>query len=242
MGKAAVDVLQWLRKEVAEMIEAVKNKKIVEWLRLKLNSFFGIEVKPSQADLLSDWGKVAGRGRRLGQVLKKADITAIRTYLKKQGVDLELFPEKGEYTVDGFFVRKDVPATMPEGAQAQFIYTDKQMKMCLRDGATVYEFLHELTHMKHAKSIGLKEYYKLGGRNTPGELIKEKHVFDNLMTNRQFLTQNEIIHAIDYMNNPSPLYGIQAKFGKPPILVDFDVDKVPEVIKELKINDILNIK
>jgi len=122
---------------------------------------------------------------------------------------------------------------MPEGAQAQFIYTDKQMKMCLRDGATVYEFLHELTHMKHAKSIGLKEYYKLGGRNTPGELVKEKHVFDKIIENKDLMTKGELKHAKNYINDLKELW------GEPPISSDFDITKIPDIRKEVKINEIL---
>jgi hypothetical protein len=131
---------------------------------------------------------------------------------------------------------------MPKGAAAIFITDGKKMKIVLREEATVYEFCHEFMHFRHAKELGLENFYNLGGRDTLGELAKEQWVFDMLIKNKQYLTRTEIEHAMDYLNNPLPSLGILAKFGKPPIKVDFDLNKIPEVRKEIKISEIFKIK
>jgi hypothetical protein len=90
--------------------------------------------------------------------------------------------------------------------------------------------------------LGLKKYLSLGGRGTLGELEKEQWVFDMLMKNKDYLTKSEIVHAFDYINNPNPSLGVRARFGKSPMSVDFDINKIPEVRKEIKTSEILKIK
>jgi len=124
---------------------------------------------------------------------------------------------------------------MPEGAAAIFITDGKKMKIVLRQEATVYKFLHEFMYFRHSKTIGLQNYYDLGGYRTPGEVIKEKWVFDKLIEYKEYLTKDELIHVIDYLNDkPFDRHGIN------PINFDFDINKIPSIRKEIKIKELLN--
>lgn len=111
------------------------------------------------------------------------------------------------------------------------------MTIVLRKGATVYEFFHEFMHFRHAKSLGVKKYLALGGRNTPGEIVKERLVFDKMVEYREFLTKKELIHALDYLNEK-----VYDKNGINPISFDFDIEKIPEIRKEIKMSTIIKKK
>lgn len=223
------------------MVEAIKTGGFAKYLRKKFYQLIG--ESPSQDELLAHWDEisVSGRGRRLGQKLRKVDIEYLTKELKRLKVELQLHPLEGSFQIEGFFV-EGVPAMMPEGAAALFITDGTKMKIVLREEATVYEFFHEFMHYNHSQALGLKKYLSLGGRGTLGELEKEQMVFDMLMKNKEYLTKSEIVHAIDYMNNPNPRFGVRSRFGKPPIPIDFDVDKIPKVRKEIKVKDILKIR
>ncbi|NHN25540.1 hypothetical protein FIA58_007610 [Flavobacterium jejuense] len=180
---------------------------------------------------------VSGRGRRLGQKWSKSSLNELANYLKKQKVDFELFPEKGSFKIKGFFDENGNPAIFPDGKQAAFVYTANEAKFIVRDGATLFETLHELIHMKHAKKIGLKKYHSLGGYQTSGELIKEQLVFDNLMKYKSFLTKEEVKWSLTYLNEY--IYSIR---GIEPIQLNFNINTIPDVRKEVNIKEILNIK
>jgi hypothetical protein len=242
IGSSLQELFKWLKKEFLELIEAVKTGNILKYFRKKFYEL--IDEVPSQEELLAQWDEVAvsGRGRRLGQKLRKVDIEYLIKELKKLKVELELHPLEGSLSIEGFFVREGVPAMMPERAAAIFITDGTKMKIVLREEATVYEFFHEFMHYKHSQMLGLKKYLSLGGRGTLGELEKEQWVFDMLMKNKDYLTKSEIVHAFDYINNPNPSLGVRARFGKSPMSVDFDINKIPEVRKEIKTSEILKIK
>lgn len=242
IANSGKDLYKWLEKEFLELVEAIKSGGFAKYLRKKFYQL--IDEAPSQEELLAQWDEisVSGRGRRLGQRLRKVDIEYLTKELKKLKIELQLHPLEGSFQIEGFFVREVVPAMMPEGAAALFITDGTKMKIVLREEATVYEFFHEFMHYNHSQALGLKKYLSLGGRGTLGELEKEQMVFDMLMKNKEYLTKSEVSHAIDYMNNPNPRFGVRARFGKPPIPIDFDVDKIPKVRKEIKVKDILKIR
>ncbi|KIX20559.1 hypothetical protein SY27_11645 [Flavobacterium sp. 316] len=231
-------------KEVLEHTDDLKKKLdnlVIEENNLKrkltndeIDDFF--KHLEDVADI-SKLSKVAGRGRQFGQKLSKADFEEIRKFLKSNKVELEFHPLNQVKKIEGFFTASGQPALMPKGAAAIFITDGKKMKIILREEATVYEFFHEFMHFRHSKEIGLEEFYKLGGRDSLGELIKEQWVFDILMKNKQYLTKSEIDHALYYINNK-----VRNKFGKEPVDVDFDLSKIPEVRKEIKISEIFKIK
>jgi len=242
IANSAQDLYKWLEKEFLELVEAVKKGNLLKYFRKKFYEF--IDGVPSQEELLAQWDEVAvsGRGRRLGQRLKKVDVEHLIKELKKLKVELELHPLEGSLPIEGFFVREGVPAMMPERAAAIFITDGTKMKIVLREEATIYEFFHEFMHYRHSQVLGLGKYLSLGGRGTLGELEKEQWVFDMLMKNKDYLTKSEIVHAFDYINNPNPSLGVRARFGKDPVSVDFDINKIPEVRKEIKASEILKIK
>lgn len=234
-----VVVEKLLRKSTKEALDvADKTGEILDGdLREILEISTGL--RKSQMDLLENWDNlpVSGRGRRGGQRISKSQMNKIQEALKKLGVDLELHPLNGSQTIKGFYVRKGVPAKMPEGAAAIFITDGDKMKIVLRKGATIYEFFHEFMHFRHAQTLGLKKYLDLGGKGTIGELVKEQWVFDKLMENFNLLTKDEIGHALWYINER-----VRASFDKAPIIPDFEISKIPSIRKEIRINDIINTK
>lgn len=237
VGNSLKEFWTWIKKEFLELVEAIKTGNLLKYFRKKFYEL--ISEVPSQEELLAQWDEVAvsGRGRRLGQKLRKADIEYLIKELKKLKVELELHPLEGSLPIEGFFVREGVPAIMPEGAAAIFITDGAKMKIVLREEATIYEFFHEFMHYKHSQVLGLKKYLSLGGHGTAGELIKEQYVFDKLIENYKYLTKGEVEHAWKYLNKR--VYG---KFGKDSIDLPFDISKIPDVKKEIKLHDILKIK
>ena len=201
-----------------------------------LEEAFG-RKKISQSDLLETWDSVAGRGRRLGQKFLKNDLIAIENFLKKLDCELELYPAKGSFEIEGFFVGNREKAIFHEKAQAVFITDGKKTKLILREKATTYEFFHEYMHLKQAKSISLQKYYKLGGRNTAGEIVKEEYVFNKVIENKDLFTRDELKDALDYLNGQT-----YRKNGIDPINFNFDIEKIPIVRKEINIKTILNKK
>lgn len=238
VANSSTELLQWLKQEFQELVEALKSGKLIEYIRRKLDELFGIEIKPSQTNLLENWDNivVSGRGRRFGQRLTKSNLKLLKKWLKRKGVDLELHPANGSYTIEGFFLNGN-PVKMPKGAAALFITNGKKMKIILREGATVYEFFHEFMHFRHAKKVGLKKYLALGGKDTLGELAKEQLVFEKLIEYRKYLTKKELKHALWYINDK-----IRYKFGEDPLSFDFDIKKIPNVRREVRMSELINKK
>ncbi|GLB53457.1 hypothetical protein NBRC110019_24980 [Neptunitalea chrysea] len=238
VADTATALLKWIKKEFVELIEAIKNGKLVEWLRDKLKKLFGIENKPADAVLLEEWDDVAirvsGRGRRFGQIMSKSDIRKVKRFLKKHKVELELFPENGSYTIKGLALE------LSDNAQAAFIISNdgKKLKMCLRKGCTVYEFFHELMHLRHSRKIGVQNYLNLV--KFSGRLEKERWVFDALMRYKEYLTHSEVDHAFNYIKD---LYKRNGKLLEDVGLLkkELYLEKVPKVRKKVKIEQIINI-
>ena len=236
----ATTALRAIKKLFDEMFEAINNGRFIEWVKGKLDELLGIKrTKPAKQDLLERWDGVAisGRDRNLlGQLLLKEDLIKIENKLKQLGCEFDIFPSKGEFDVGEDFVDKlGNHLKLPE-LKIGFFYTDKKMKMALREGATVYDFFHEFMHLQHSKKLGLKKYNKLGGAGTPGGLIKEINVFDKVIENKELFTRDEISHALRYINKELFLW------GKNPVTLKFDLNKIPKVRKEVNIETILNKK
>ncbi|NHN25538.1 hypothetical protein FIA58_007600 [Flavobacterium jejuense] len=203
-----------LAKQIDELVE--ESKRVVE------------------IDYLAN---ISGRGRRLGQRLTKTALNNLVNYLKKSRVDFEIFPEKGAFEIKDFIGSNGKNLVMTETTQAAFVYTSKNAKFCVREGVTIYEFIHEFIHFKHSRKLGLKKYHSLGGYGTPGELIKEKQVFDKLIEFKDYLTREELKSALNYLNKD--IYNIR---GINPISFDFDINKIPEVRKEVDIKKLFYLK
>ncbi|WP_408048495.1 zincin-like metallopeptidase toxin domain-containing protein [Tenacibaculum halocynthiae] len=181
--------------------------------------------------------KVSGRGRRLGQKLTKSDFRKIKKFLKNHKVELEIHPKESSNIIEGFFLQNGKKAKMPTNAAAIFITDGEKMKIVLREQATVYEFFHEFMHYRHSQDIGLKEFLKLGGRDTYGEFIKEHWVYNILLKHKEYLTKSELKHALEYINET-----VRYKFGKEPLDFEFDIEKIPDIRKEIKVGEIFKIK
>jgi hypothetical protein len=66
-------------------------------------------------------------------------------------------------------------------------------------------------------------------------LVKELFVFEKLIQNKNLLTRLEIEHSLWYINER-----ILNRFGKDPILLNFNISDIPKVRQEIKIDSILN--
>lgn len=235
-----------LKQQALETKEALKsyrkkvknNKNSKEWHEFDRHLDEVINPNESQFNLLEKWDDlpVSNRGRKLGQRISKSQIKRIKNYLKKLGVDLEIHPEKSSLSIKGYYLPNGSPAIMPNAAAAMFITDGTNMKIVLRKGVTNYEFFHEYIHFRHSKQLTLKKYLSLGGRGTFGELEKELFVFEKLMQNKHLLTREEIKHAKSYINR------VLNRFGKEPMTLNFQLDEIPAIRKEIKIDELLNIR
>jgi hypothetical protein len=215
---------------LAEYRKTIKNQKELD----EIDEFAEHLDEVAQVDNLE---RVSGRGRRLGQKLSKSGLNDLVNYLKKEGLDFEVFPEKGSFEIKDFLGSDGKPLIMRETTQAAFVYTSNKAKFCVREGVTVYETLHELIHFKHSKSLQLTQYHSLGVYGTAGELIKEQFVFDKMIEYKDFLTRKEMKAALKYLNDD-----VFYRYGKNPIKFDFDINKIPEVRKEIDIKKLFNLK
>ena len=91
-------------------------------------------------------------------------------------------------------------------------------------------------HFRHSEDIGRVDYLALGGRYTPGELIKETLVFNKIVENRQYFNQAELNHALDYIND------IRNKRGLDPVKFDFDITQIPVTRKNVSIEELFSKK
>lgn len=141
-----------------------------------------------------------------------------------------------EEIIEGFYYSNGSPRMMPKRAAAIYIVNLNKAKMVLRKGATMYEFFHEYVHLRHSRDLGIKEYLSLGGRNTIGEFIKEQVVFDKIIEHKNLFTRKEIKQALGYIND------VRFKHGKQDIILDFDLSEIPDIRKEIKLQDLINKK
>lgn len=180
--------------------------------------------------------KAIASHREFTKSLSRTQLDKIKAGLKKLGIDFELHPNYSSKTIKGYFKRNGKPVKMPKGAAAIFIVELEQAKMVLRKGATPYEFFHEYMHFRHSEDIGRVDYLALGGRNTPGEVIKETLVFNKIVENRQFFNQAELEHALGYINK------VRKKWGKDPLKFDFDISQIPTKRTNINIEELFSKK
>lgn len=199
------------------------------------------------SDKIVDFKRVAEgaeiiRGRYLGQVLEAADIDAVKNYLKKYNVDIQIGSGTGAFEVAGYFAKNGDVLKMPDSAAAMFITDGKNWKLVLRESATTYELLHEMMHFRQCKSIGKMKYLKYTA-STPMErtILRERYVFDKMMQHRKYINREELEHAKRYMNR---VYKDGELYGLSPNNVDFDfiISSIPKKRQPVSIDKILKLK
>jgi hypothetical protein len=195
-------------------------------------------VKAKHPDVESQLDEIAasGRSRKMGQKITKAELVRVEKFLKEMGCEFQMVPEVGEHVIPTFFDAMRQPTVIKKNAWAMFVTDGKRMRLVLRQNATGYEFFHELMHLRHARQLGLTNYYRLGNTSY-GTLVKEQYVMDKIIQNKHFFTRAEIYHAWEYVN-----LSVYSNFGKDPIPLDFDLTELPEVRKEFQIEELFKIK
>lgn len=198
----------------AELVETAEDakeiKKVADEANRIVEAETGKDVSKMTTDEFEDFidylSKWNGNPKKLPRGITEASRGAkkltkkeIKAYIKKIDVisngesELIILP-KGHR----LFVEND--------AVASFNAADG--KLYVQKGVTDYELFHEFKHFEEFKKIGKDEYLKgckgLGG--DPTEVLirkykREKHVFDEIMKNKNRFNKQELEHANWYIND-----------------------------------------
>ena len=177
------------------------------------------------------------RGKYLGQSLSLDDLFKIEDYLQKIKVSFQLGEGKGAFKVHGYFTKSGNPVMMEAHNAAMFITDGKNMKLILRENATVYEFLHELMHLRDCQNIGKSAFIETS-------LVKrEKYVYDKMVEYQKYLNREELKHAEDYINQKYYDFGVTDNLGNPiKEKLPFDLKDIPKKRQGVNISTIMNLK
>ena len=74
-------------------------------------------------------------------------------------------------------------------------FNHKTGTVYLRQGVTDYEAFHEITHARQWKTLGKAEYL------AKGKYAREKHVFDEIMKQKDRFSKDELLHAKNYIDD-----------------------------------------
>ena len=171
------------------------------------------------------------RGRYRGQVIDKVSLSKISDYLKKLNVELQIGPAEGYVKVDGFVYPSGKVVVLEPDQAALFIADGIKKRIVLREKATVYEFLHELMHLRDCEIRGVMGFKSITTYQ------KEKFVFEKMLYYRKFLNRREVHHAKDYIDVVCYRYGYEDlnEFG-------FNINTIPLKRQKININKILNLE
>jgi hypothetical protein len=177
------------------------------------------------------------RGKYLGQSLSLDDLFKIEDYLQKIKVSFQLGEGKGAFKVHGYFTKSGNPVMMEAHNAAMFITDGKNMKLILRENATVYEFLHELMHLRDCQNIGKSAFIETSF------VKREKLVYDKMIEHSKYLNREELEHAERYINKNYKDYGVTDNSGNPlKEKLPFDLKDIPKKRQGVNINTIINLK
>lgn len=177
------------------------------------------------------------RGNYLGQVLENFDLIKIEKFLTENNVLFQLGKNKGSVEVEGFFYKSGNPVTLKPHEAAMFITDGVNMKLVLRENATIYEFLHELMHLRDCQKIGMKQFLQ------KPLVDKEKFVYDKMVEYSKYLNREELKHAEDYINQKYYDFGVTDNLGNPiKEISPFDFKNIPKKRQGVSINTIMNLK
>ncbi|CAM3565879.1 zincin-like metallopeptidase toxin domain-containing protein [Elizabethkingia occulta] len=189
-----------------------------------------LERKNKQVSLID-------RGKYLGQSLSLDDLFKIEDYLLNLKVDFQLGEGKGVFEVKGYFTKNSNPVVLEPHNAAMFITDGKNMKIILRENATIYEFLHELMHFRDCQNLGKTTYLK------KALVDREKYVYDKMIEYSKYLNRKELKHAENYINIHYERIGKTDNLGNPvKETLPFKLDDIPKKRQEININQILNLK
>lgn len=143
----------------------------------------------------------SGNGNLGGRVLSESNVSSLKRTLNRANIDVLDAAESARY-LDGAAARRGVD---PSQLRAGFRIVNGRGTLYLREGATRYEALHEVSHALHHKrlqqvfgnTLGSKIYIRLPSS------VKESRVFQRLRNpNRRWtsFTEAERIDAVNVFN------------------------------------------
>lgn len=212
IANTAQDLYKWLEKEFLEMIEAIKNGKVADWLRKKIDAIFGEGNKQlgelyGLTDNELDWMATRRLDELGGKVLTAKQIRRLRGLLKEKGITLimegdirsikRLFtPVMGFKNVDElFFFMKN------NGIAGGFDAVNRQL--VLPKNVSELVAFHEMSHVKHFEQLG-EAYHSLS------VLEKETYVWEQTLANRHRWAKAEFEDALRYINDTRKKFGLEA--------------------------------
>ncbi|EPD6619763.1 zincin-like metallopeptidase toxin domain-containing protein, partial [Salmonella enterica subsp. enterica] len=137
----------------------------------------------SLMDHIGDGRRVSGHTGFLGGVrLSRSQLNNFTKEMEKLGVKV---------------VRK-ADKYLPPNVRAGFNYGNRTIYF--RKNVTLYEAYHEIAHAKQFSKIGREAYEALG------RLSREEHVLNEILKNKSLFNEEEIAHAIKYVE------GLREKF------------------------------
>lgn len=184
------DLYKWLEKEFLELLEAIKNGRLANYLKTKFNQMLGREeeVFDEFLDELGWEGKSASkRGKFLGrEFMNNRQMKALEKYIAEVLGDVGVVMRKGE---DKFLDAS--------GAQAGFSPISREL--FFRKKFTFYEAFHEIQHALEFKLLG-KEAYLEGATGTLAQKFtrtykREKWVYDKIMEKKHLFNDLELENA-----------------------------------------------
>ncbi len=192
VAESASDLYKWLRKQIEEIIEAIKSVKLIEWIKEKFRSFFDNKDIDEilNTDYLEKWDDlpVSGKGYLDGDILKRRQVQEWMRKIKSisKGESMLVILPKGNKLLQG-----NRAGFNPFNGN---IYVQK--------GMTEYEIFHESKHLEEFMKLGKEEYIK-GMKSFGGSLEqdlirtykREKYVFDEVMKNKNKFSIIEIENA-----------------------------------------------
>ncbi|WP_300690028.1 zincin-like metallopeptidase toxin domain-containing protein [Chryseobacterium sp.] len=210
IANSTKDLYKWLEKEFLELLEAIKNGRLANYLKTKFNQLLGREeeVFDELLDELGWEGKEASkRGKFLGrEYMNNRQMKALEKYIAEALGDVGVVMRKGE---DKFLDAS--------GAQAGF--SPKSRELFFRRKFTFYEAFHEIQHALEFKLLG-KEAYLEGMFGTLTEQLmrtykREKWVYDKIMEKKHLFNELELEHADMILNKAiKRLEGIGVDYKK----------------------------
>ncbi|SHL28754.1 zincin-like metallopeptidase toxin domain-containing protein [Chryseobacterium polytrichastri] len=205
------DLFKWLEKEFLEMIEAIKNGKVAEWLKKKIDAIFADGNKPvglEKGEL--DWMSAPKLDEYGGKLVTLEQLIKLRDILKQKGINLIL--ENDTVAIKKLFKAVEIPELgVIDNADDLFQFMRENdlvggfdavnKQFVLPEGASELVAFHEMAHVKHFEHAG-EAYHDID------LLDKEMYVWEQIYENRQRWTKAELESSLEYINDirTSPIY------------------------------------
>ncbi|WP_370899423.1 zincin-like metallopeptidase toxin domain-containing protein [Chryseobacterium gossypii] len=184
------DLYKWLEKEFLEMIEAIKNGKVADWLKKKIDAIFGSgnrihdEVVEDIEELFRKIDDSFGLDG--GRLLTLKELKKLRKLLKElYDVDLKIVDKD-------FGMKQKLKDWNARGVVGSF--NPRLKTMFLRSEVSELTVFHEMVHMKTWKRLSPEEYAKLPLWED------ETMVWEAIWKTKEKWTKTELIDSYEYMN------------------------------------------